>query len=556
MIKKDKFIEKSKEVHGDKYDYSKVEYKKVTDKVCIICPEHGEFWQDARNHYRGQGCPKCGVNKRSIKRSYDTEKFIEKSKEIHGDKYDYSLVEYVDSMTKVKLICPKHGEFLTRPDGHLCRKMGCPKCGNEKKGSNNVLTTEQFIEKARQLHDNKYDYSKVKYKNGRSRINIVCPEHGEFVQSASSHLMGHGCEKCYRERQAVSQTKTTEQFIEDAKTVHGDLYDYSKTEYNGCFEPVTIICPIHGEFRQKASTHLNGCGCQKCGVELSESKEEKELYGFCCDLIGEENVIKNDRSQIYPYEIDIYIPSMKIGIEYNGLYWHSDKKKDKNYHLNKLNMCKKNGIKLIQIFEDEYINKKNIVLGKISHLLKQYNQTKTVYGRKTTVTEIYFDDAKSFLDNNHIQGFAKSTVYLGAYFEDELIGVMSFIMRDNEWELTRFASKIDYKCCGVGGKMFSYFVKNYNPSYIKSFADRRWTIDEDNNLYKQIGFNFETYIAPDYKYFVHDNGIVRKHKFNFRKKILNKKYGFPLTMTESEMTNELGAIKIYDCGLIKYVWTN
>ena len=124
---------------------------------------------------------------------------------------------------------------------------------------------------------------------------------------------------------------------------------------------------------------------------------------------------------------------------------------------------------------------------------------------------------------------------------------------DKKWELTRFSSNFKYICQGIGGKIFKYFVRNYNPYEVKSFADRRWTVNETNNIYIQLGFKFEKYICPDYKYIV--NG-KRLHKFNFRKQILHKKYGFPLTMTETEMTNELGYDRVWDCGLIKYVWKN
>ena len=123
------------------------------------------------------------------------------------------------------------------------------------------------------------------------------------------------------------------------------------------------------------------------------------------------------------------------------------------------------------------------------------------------------------------------------------------------WELTRFASDYDYICQGVGGKLFKYFVDKYNPEKIKSFADRRWTVDECNNVYVKLGFKFDGYTKPDYRYYSQKlDRYKRFHKFNFRKQIMHKKYGFQLTMTESEMANELGLKRIWDCGLIKYVW--
>ncbi len=220
----------------------------------------------------------------------------------------------------------------------------------------------------------------------------------------------------------------------------------------------------------------------------------------------------------------------------------------------KTEFCEKNGIRLLQIFEDEYNFHKEIVLSKIKHIFKMdYNLTK-VYGRQCVIKEITYAQTKDFLERNHIQGCAKSTVYIGAFHKDELVGVMTFTaFRDNKWELTRFATSIDIRAIGIGGKLFSYFIKNYEPYEIKSFADRRWSTDDENNLYHKLGFKLNEVLSPDYKYFM-NGSKVRLHKFGFRKEILHKKYGLPLSMTENEMTEYIGAKKIWDCGLFKYIW--
>ena len=187
------FIEKAKKIHGDKYDYSKVEYVHSHTKVCIICPKHGEFWQAPRHHLNGNGCPYCAGKIRLT-----TEEFIRRAKEVHGDKYDYSKVEYVHSHTKVCIICPKHGEFWQMPLHHL-KGGGCPNCVGNKR-----LTTEEFIRRAKEVHGDKYDYSKVEYVNARIKVCIICPEHGEFRQTASEHLRGQGCPKCAQEKKKIA----------------------------------------------------------------------------------------------------------------------------------------------------------------------------------------------------------------------------------------------------------------------------------------------------------------------------------------------------------------
>jgi very-short-patch-repair endonuclease len=181
---KEEFIEQAKKIHGNKYDYSKTEYINAKTKVCIICPKHGEFWQIPYHHIsRKLGCNLCS------KPIHDTITFITEAKEIHGDKYDYSQVEYVNGNTKVKIICSIHGEFWQNPHNHL-NGQGCPKC------SGFYQTTEQFIEKARKIHGDKYDYSKTNYEKSHTKVCIICPKHGEFWQTPHNHLKGKGCAYC------------------------------------------------------------------------------------------------------------------------------------------------------------------------------------------------------------------------------------------------------------------------------------------------------------------------------------------------------------------------
>ena len=196
FLTREEFITKSIGVHGNKYDYSKVEIKKKKDKVCIICPEHGEFWQLPYIHMKGHGCPKCAKivasQKQSQKMRLPKDTFITRAKEIHGDKYDYSKVEYNTTNDKICIICPEHGEFWQRVSNHIIKRNGCPKCH-----PNYNKTTEDFIAKGREVHGNKYDYSKVEYVNNTTKVCIICPEHGEFWQRPNSHLSRkQGCPHC------------------------------------------------------------------------------------------------------------------------------------------------------------------------------------------------------------------------------------------------------------------------------------------------------------------------------------------------------------------------
>jgi hypothetical protein len=181
----EEFIQKAKKIHGDKYDYSLVEYKDAKTKIKIICPKHGKFEQIPKNHLSGYQCPKCvgGVK-------YSQTEFLNKAKQKHGFKYDYSKVKYKNSLTKVIIICAKHGEFIQRPGKHLLGQ-GCPKCSPGK-----ILTTREFIKRANKIHSNKYNYSLTVYKNTDSKVKIICPKHGVFLQTPYKHMSGQCCPHC------------------------------------------------------------------------------------------------------------------------------------------------------------------------------------------------------------------------------------------------------------------------------------------------------------------------------------------------------------------------
>jgi hypothetical protein len=253
----DKFIA----IHGNKYDYSKTIYVNVKTKMTIICPKHGEFLQNAPNHLLGKGCHKCAG------RGLTKEDFIKEARVIHGDKYDYSKVIYNKSIDDVIIICPEHGEFLTQPTVHINNKRGCSKCAGH------YMDTEYFKEKAKTIHGNKYDYSKVVYEHNAKKVIIICPEHGEFAQAPNSHLSNAtGCPECGKMLISESRRMTQEEYIKKAKEVHKNKFDYSKVVYVNMHEKIIIICPIHGEFKQEASAHLYGKqGCPKCGGRYMDS---------------------------------------------------------------------------------------------------------------------------------------------------------------------------------------------------------------------------------------------------------------------------------------------
>ena len=310
--RKQNFINKAVEKFNNKYDYSKVNYINQQTKVCIICPEHGEFWQTPADHIKYNGCKKC----QNIERGYNT--FISKGKIIHNNKYDYSKVKYVDYQTKVCIICPEHGEFWQTPADHISYKHECRKCAANKRGFNKRIGLQNFINKANKLHNYKYDYSKFNYVNNGYKSIIICPDHGEFLQSPAVHLRPNGCPICGNIECHNKQRKPLEQFINECNKVHKNKYNYSKVTLEDYkIGKIKIICPIHGEFEQNRKKHLFGQGCPKCSDSSMEKMVETKLI--------EHNILYETQKKFdwlrykLPLKLDFYLPNYNIAIECQGI---------------------------------------------------------------------------------------------------------------------------------------------------------------------------------------------------------------------------------------------
>jgi len=338
------FIERSNEKHNFYYDYSLVNYKNAHTEIKILCPEHGEFEQFPQSHI-DVGCVLC-------KRE---ENFIQSSKIVHNDKYDYSLVDYKDKYTKVKIICPTHGEFEQEPVYHI-RGNSCKKCSDDVKR----LDTDIFIEKAQKIHGNKYDYSLVDYKGAYDKVKIICSIHDEFEQKACDHIYGYGCPKC-----GGTMKSTTEDFILKAKKVHRNKYDYSLVDYNLCTDKIKIICKKHGEFEQLAHIHLSGCGCPIC----NQSKGENAIMNFLSDnnikYIPQKKFDNCKNINVLPF--DFYLTDYDLCVEFDGLQHFEPRVifggeiefiKRVNNDKIKTDFCKNNNIKLLRIKYNENIIEK------------------------------------------------------------------------------------------------------------------------------------------------------------------------------------------------------
>jgi len=473
-------------------------------------------------------------------RKKTTEEFIVDAYCKHGDRYNYKLVDYKNNKTKVKIICIKHGIFEQTPGNHISHKHGCKKCANKKHSNLLTKSRNDFIIQSKIIHNNKYDYSLVEYIHSHSKVKIICPEHGPFEQTPATHLTGSGCSECFINR--ITKNKIC--FIDKSKVIHNNKYDYSLVKYKSAKTKVKIICPEHGPFEQRPDNHLHGQGCPKCTNIILTSKGEIELQDFIKSL--NIDIICNDRSLINPLELDIVIPSYKIAIEYNGLYWHGETMgKDKQYHLNKYLQCKERGYRLISIREDEWLFKQDMVKSIICSVLGVYKRK--IGARQCRIIQITPKEARVFYNNNHIQGFHGGK-HLGLMYKNELVSLMTI---DRRGELQRFVSKKYMQVYGA----FSKLLKAFNLDYIYTFADLRIFT---GNVYVINGFKYLYTTLPNYYYF---NKLDVYHRRYFQKKNIERlykqdklKYYNP---EETEYVNMVknGYDRIWDCGNAKFEWS-
>lgn len=485
------------------------------------------------------------------------ENYLARAQVTHRNRYSYDISTFRRLKDPVVITCPAHGTFSQQLGNHLSG-AGCPQCAGR-----NV----DWVERFRSVHRNLYDYSRVVYAGYQDNVEIICGVHGSFFQTPDNHYRGRqGCPSCKGARIRASKQLPIEEFIRRATAVHDGRYIYNSAQFiNVLTGVVSIVCPIHGEFQQSPVNHLAGkVGCVKCNH--MKSKGEAAVTSYLAMFTP---VISRDRKLIAPKELDIYLPEKKLAIEYCGMYWHSfgdatSELKGKHGHFNKHEACKEQNVRLITVFESEWIERsmaiRRLLRNAVGKAKGKLMARKCHLGKPTT------QEATAFYERYHPQGGAGSGDHYGLYWRGKLVACMRFSFGSNDrgtgaknrvWTLARYATRVNV--VGGASRLFKAFVDEHKPLQVKSFSDNRYF---DGGMYSALGFNLNKETAPDYQ--VWSKKIGMRPKSHYQRGDLQKRldeHGIDEvfdagtdTRTEAEMTYRMGARRIYDCGKKRWVW--
>ena len=487
-----------------------------------------------------------------------------------ASRYDFSSAVYAGALVRIEgIICPQHGKFSQyaaqlRKDG-----AGCPKCGAEQRVKTVRTPEEEYIARVLEVHAGKgYTYANCKFTKMNAYIQVNCPKHGAFTIRASKHLYAkEGCQVCAKEVKqthilkyrhlapAAKVANTGKSFFQQCSDAHAGIYTYPEQEYKGAKHKISIICQKHGVFRQAAWNHLSGKGCRQC---VYKSKPEATIAAFVYGLGFK--VDRGRRDVTPPREIDVWVPERNIGIEYHGLYHHTTNKKGKA-HREKWELAQRAGVRLVQIFEDEWLQKQEIVENRLRAILGAGEQHDARKCRKEIVAPT---EAKAFLQKHHIQGGGINGVHYGlrgkdgvllavASFQRSRSGAMVHNTVEGVWEVLRYASVGRVR--GGFTRLFKMFLSDVQPDKVISYCDLRYG---DGKLYAASGFTLEGITEPDYWWVPKGKQervpryATQKHKIAKKGHLLHAHYAPHLS--ESQICAAAGWEKIHGVGSQKWVW--
>lgn len=473
------------------------------------------------------------------------EEWVERCNAIHNNRYDYSKTIYRNYRENVTIICPIHGEFIQKAASHAAGS-GCQKCARERVGRMHrgnkfaikkpMRPAADCIAELNKIHGGKYDYSKARFTSMTAFITVVCPVHGEFSIIYKNHLAGKGCPACRRRK------LSDDDFMERVKAAHGDRYQYKLDEYVNYVTPMTIICPVHGEFKQCPREHFRGYGCRACAAAGSSTLEELVLSWF-------PHLKQSDRTVLDKKEIDLLDVERKVGIEINGDYWHCEKNTTQNYHQMKTDLAESRGYQLLHFWEYEINSKPDIVKSIIASKL---GMTRRIHARKCEIVNLDYTKSKNLEKLWHIQGHSPSSIRYGLKYNGHIVALMTFgrsrFDHTYDWELIRYCTRLNTTVVGGASRLLKHFMKHHAGS-IMSYANRRIS---NGKLYEKLGFVRHSTTPPNYVW-IKDGRVLSRYACQKGKLETLAGIVYNPGETEIECMTRNGYTRLFDSGNIKFV---
>jgi len=462
-------------------------------------------------------CKKCkrektNIEKYGVKNVFQSNAIKEKSKNTIKEKYGVDNISQSKDIKnkKIKTFLNKYGTKYALSSDIIKQKT--KNTVKEKYGVNNISQLD--IIKSRKEETCLKNYG----------VKIIS-QHKEFKKNINNTIL----KKLKKKYNNLVDIKGDD-FIFYCEKCQKNFNIYKKAFYSRLNLNVNNICTI----------------CNPIG-SIHSSCMESDIFNLINNNTNNK-ILKNDKTLIKPYELDIYIPELKLAFEFNGLFWHNENNIGASYHLNKTEKCESKGVQLIHIWEDDWLYKQEIVKSMILNKLNKIQNK--IYARKCKIKEINDNKLiKEFLEKNHIEGFIGSKIKIGLFYNGELVALMTFgnrkISNEIEFELLRFCNKLNSNVIGGASKLFKYFINKYIPKKIITYANRSFS---QGKLYENLGFKFVNYTSSNYYYIINRK---RHHRFNFRKDILVKQ-GFDKSKTEHEIMLSRNYYRIYDCGNLKF----
>lgn len=521
-----------------------------TVKLLWSCPDYGhQYWTGVNDKVRGRNCPYCAGKKVLLGFNDFATKRPDLVPQWHPDN-DFEPTELtVGSAKKVKWICPKDPSHVYESAVYRRKNRGCPYCAGKKVAPNQSvfdahpeLLAEFSAKNAHRPQDLSTGSSKP--------VLWECKRGHEWEQSCKNRAKhGYGCPVCSNKKLVVGVNDFATRFPHIAKEWDYQQNENAPTDFMvGKGKKSWWKCPQGHSHYAENGNRIAGSQCPTCSKRVSRA--ESHIAQFVQDLLLDDLVLTSDRSIIRPFELDIVVPSRKVAVEFNGVYWRSEAQgKEKWYHHEKWKRCQAQGYQLIQVWEDTWEDRPEAVKAMIASKLGA-NQRKRVFGRNTSVVTVPLTDARQFLEEHHIQGWTRASAYLGLEHPDlGLVAVCAFKISKREVVLERYATSVHV----IGGqsKLLAAFDRVYAYDRMVTFADLEVS---DGNLYEQTGWVRDKDLLPDYRYIVDSR---RVHKFNFRiarfktDPLLEYKEG----MSERELALLNGLSRVWDSGKVRYVRT-